>query len=252
MSLSLLLVGHGNMGSAMLTSWQKSPTHGVSEFYVSELGHSNCSADAKPDVIVFAVKPQDIENILPEYKNRFEDSPLYISVAAGKTLAFFAEHLGAGARVVRAMPNTPALIGKAITALCANKNVSEADKELATKLIEAFGKSVWVEEKDMDAVTALSGSGPAYVFLFMEALTKAGINAGLAPDIAKILAFEMAHGSIHLAAKSDETFEQLRKNVTSKGGTTEAALNVLMQNNVLEKLVDDAVQAAAKRSKELS
>lgn len=258
---SLLLVGCGNMGSAMLSSWRKNPAHGISEFYVIDPNYSTSGSvfkdlptlpeNIRPEIIVFAAKPQQLAEILPAYKKRFGYSTLYISIAAGKTIGFFAEHLGADARIIRAMPNTPALVGKAITALCASLNVSDNDKASATALMEAFGKALWVDESKMDAVTAISGSGPAYVFLFLEALTKAGINAGLEEKIASELALEMANGSLHLAAKSPETFEKLRQNVTSKGGTTEAALNVLMQQNGLEKLLDEAVQAAIKRAKTL-
>ncbi len=245
----------------MLTSWRKNPAHGVSEFYVIDPNHSvgnsvfqslsDLPANIKPEIIVFAAKPQQLAEILPEYRKRFGASPLYISIAAGKRIGFFAEHLGSEARIIRAMPNTPALVGKAITALCASNNVTDAQKTSATSLMEAFGKALWVDENKMDAVTAISGSGPAYVFLFLEALTKAGVNAGLEENIARELALEMAHGSLHLAAKSPEPFEKLRQNVTSKGGTTEAALSVLMQQNELEKLLDEAVKAAIKRAKTL-
>ncbi len=249
---SLLLVGHGNMGSAMLASWQKNPAHGISNFYVAEKNDSTLPANVKPDVVVFAVKPQQLAEILSEYKNKFGNAPLYISVAAGKTLQFFSERMGAGAKVVRCMPNTPALVGKAVTALCANANVKEKEKISASALMASFGKAIWVEEQDMDAVTAISGSGPAYVFLFLEALTKAGVKSGLSVDTAKTLALEMMHGSLHLAAKSEDGFEKLRENVTSKGGTTEAALEVLMREDALEKLIGEAVQVAVKRAKDLS
>ncbi len=259
---SLLLVGHGNMGSAMLESWRKSSAHGISDFYVIDPKHSghglffpnlaSLPESIKPDIIIFAAKPQQLAEILPLYKKRFGSAPLYISIAAGKALAFFVQHLGDDAKIVRAMPNTPALIGKAITGLCATHNIDESQKNLATSLMESFGKAVWVDESNMDAVTALSGSGPAYVLLFLESLTRAGINSGLAPDIAQTLALEMTHGTIHLASKSPETFEKLRHNVTSKGGTTEAALNILMSENGIEKLLDDAVKAAIKRAGELA
>lgn len=246
----------------MLTSWRKNPAHGpmhnISEFYVIDPNHStgdsvfknlpDLPANIKPDIVLFAAKPQQLAEILPEYRERFGATPLYISIAAGKTIGFFAEHLGDDARIIRAMPNTPALVGKAITALCANANVTDAQKTSATALMEAFGKALWIDENKINVVTAISGSGPAYVFLFLEALTKAGENAGLEENIARELALEMTHGSLHLAAKSPEAFEKLRQNVTSKGGTTEAALNVLMQQNGLEKLLDEAVKAAIKRA----
>lgn len=259
---SLLLIGCGNMGGAMLASWQKNSVHGIADFYVVDPNHSTGGMffkaladfpnDVNPEVIIFAAKPQQLADILPEYQRCFGSEPLYISIAAGKTLEFFAQYLGEGAKIVRAMPNTPALVGKAITALCANQNISSTQKETATALMEAFGKAVWVEEKNMDAVTAISGSGPAYVFLFLEALTKAGIKAGLDAEIAKTLALEMTHGSIHLATKSDQSFAKLRENVTSKGGTTEAALSVLMAQNGMENLLEKAVQTAIKRAESLA
>ena len=259
---SLLLIGYGNMGSAMLSSWQKNPPYGIADFYIIEPNHSaggmffqtlaEFPGNIKPDIIIFAVKPQQLAAILPVYQKRFGGEPLYISIAAGKTLGFFAGYLGAGAKIIRAMPNTPALVGKAITALCANKNISASHKATATALVQSFGKAVWVEEKLMDAVTAVSGSGPAYVFLFLESLTKAAINVGLETETAKTLALETLHGSVHLATKSNDSFGQLRENVTSKGGTTEAALNILMNNNALENLLEEAVQAAITRAKSLA
>ncbi len=258
---SLLLIGCGNMGSAMLASWKKNPAHGITDLYVIDPNYSasesfndisDFPSDIKPDVIMFAVKPQQLADILPEYKKRFGGYPLYISIAAGKTIEFFAEYLGSDAKIIRAMPNTPAFVGKATTALCAGVNISDEQKMLATRLMEAFGKAIWVVEKDMDAVTAISGSGPAYVFLFLDVLTKAGVNAGLDAEVAKTLAAGMLHGSVHLAEKSEKNFTQLRENVTSKGGTTEAAISVLMQNDALENLIDNAVQEAIKRAKELA
>jgi pyrroline-5-carboxylate reductase len=265
--LSLLLVGYGNMGGAMLARWQEKSPAEVGEFFVispnitiplSSCNVSNFTSleefpcDISPDIIVFAVKPQQLADILPEYKKRFGIAPVYLSIAAGKTLKFFAEHLGNDAKIIRTMPNTPALIGKAVTALCANENVAPAQQEIATALMQAIGISLWVAEKDMNAVTALSGSGPAYVFLFLEALTKAGISVGLAENVAKTLALEMLHGSIHLAAKSSESYEKLRENVTSKGGTTQAALSVLMHENALEKLLQEAIAAAAQKAEILA
>ena len=244
------------MGSAMLSRWREKLPADISEFFVVKSSQDKAPENISPDIIVFAVKPQQLAEILPQYKNyyknRFGLAPLYISIAAGKTLSFFAEHLGADAKVVRTMPNTPALVGKAVTALCANANVSDSEKKIASALMGAIGTAFWVEEKNMNAVTALAGSGPAYVFLFLEALTKAGINVGLDPDLARTMALEMVHGSIHLAAKSNDSFEILRRNVTSKGGTTEAALNILMRENALEKLLQEAVKAAEKKAETLA
>jgi len=268
-SLSILLVGCGNMGGAMLARWREKLSDSISDFlvispsnpagYKENIGTKLCwydnveglPASVSPDIILFAVKPQSLAEILPIYKNHFGEKPLYISIAAGKTIAFFAEHLGAEAKIIRAMPNTPALVGKAMTALCASANVTSAEREIATKLMEAIGSAIWIEEKYMDGVTAISGSGPAYVFLFLETLANAGISVGLDAEVAKKLALATLHGSVHLAEKSGETFEKLRQNVTSKGGTTEAALNVLMHENALKNLLQEAVQAAVKRAGEL-
>jgi len=274
---SILLIGCGNMGGAMLSRWHEKFSDNGFEFFVVSPDSLSCQRrlafsekenidtslrwydniekfpkNISPDIIVFAVKPQNLAEILPEYKTRFGVTPLYISIAAGKPISFFAEHLGEGAKIIRTMPNTPALVGKAITAICASVNVADADKQTAQKLMEAIGSVVFVDEKDMDAVTAVSGSGPAYVFLFLEALATAGERAGLNAEVAKKLALATLHGSIHLAEKSRENFETLRKNVTSKGGTTESALNVLMQENGLKNLLENAVSEAVKRAKILA
>ena len=240
---SLLLVGCGNMGGAMLARFREKMPANISEFLV--VNSKDALPETTPDIIVFAVKPQKLAEILPEYKARFGVKPLYISIAAGKTLAFFEGYLGADAVVVRTMPNTPAIVGKAVTALCANENVSPEQKKIATALMSAIGMTIWVAEENMDAVTAVSGSGPAYVF-------KAGVSAGLDAELAKTIVLETLHGSIHLAAKSSESYEKLRQNVTSKGGTTEAALGVLMHENAFAKLIEDAVLAAMDRAKKLA
>ena len=262
---SLLLVGCGKMGSALLTRWQQERPAGISEFHVIEPTSAHVAsggkqytslehlpAEVKPSVIVFAVKPQSLAGILVEYKSRFGVTPLYLSIAAGKDLAFFARHLGAGAQVIRAMPNTPAMIGHGMTALAGSDTLPESRRHVATQLMEAVGEVVWVEEEQMHGVTALSGSGPAYVFLFLDALTQAGIESGLDEEDAKFLAMQTVWGSCALAASGNDSFEQLRKNVTSPNGTTQAALDVLMKNDAFIRLVGEAMKAAAKRSVELS
>jgi pyrroline-5-carboxylate reductase len=255
---TILLVGCGKMGGALLMRWDK--THGGKIFVVDPHAKEPCTltslaalpASTAVDVVVFAVKPQELTPLLAEYKARFGAKPLYLSIAAGKTLAYFALHLGGDARVVRAMPNTPALIGRGVTALTASHNVSPQERKSAEALMAAAGKTVWVDESQMDAVTALSGSGPAYVFLFLESLTKAGVAAGLSEDTAKALAVETVAGSAALAQQSGEELATLRQNVTSKGGTTEAALSILLGSGGLEPLVKEAVKAAAKRAVEMN
>jgi pyrroline-5-carboxylate reductase len=254
------------MGGALLARWQENKPAGLTHFYViephagahlSSASSAYASLDAlpetiRPDIIVFAVKPQALPELLPLYAERFGDAPLYISIAAGKSLSFFTGHLGEHARIVRAMPNTPAMVGEGMTALCARTTLAEASRHLASELMQAVGKVAWMEEEQIHAITALSGSGPAYVFLFLDALTQAGVELGLSETTARTLAMQTVAGSCRLAAESHESLEQLRKNVTSPNGTTQAALDVLMKNDVLMQLIETALRAAASRSEELS
>jgi pyrroline-5-carboxylate reductase len=260
--ITLLLIGHGKMGGALFARWAAARPAGIKHLVaIDPAAAIPSSADMrffpsldklpeafKPDVIVIAVKPQQMDNVLPEYAARFGAKALYLSIAAGKSLAYFEKKLGTDTAVVRAMPNTPALIGESMTALTANKNISVMQKETAASLMNVAGKTVWVEESVMDAVTAISGSGPAYVFLFMEALHNAAIKSGLSDEVATALVRQTVKGSALLAEEND--FAALRKNVTSPGGTTEAAIKIL-QAGGFEKLIGDAVAAAVKRAKEL-
>jgi pyrroline-5-carboxylate reductase len=254
------------MGGALLARWQEQTPAGISHFYIIEphaTAHLSSAAtcvasldalpaEIKPDIVVFAVKPQSLADILPHYAQRFGVAPLYISIAAGKSLNFFIEHLGEHARVVRAMPNTPALVGQGVTALCARDTLPESARHVATEMMQAVGTVQWVEEDAMHAVTALSGSGPAYVFLFLDALTQAGIQMGLDEATAKSLALQTVSGSCTLARESHESLSQLRINVTSPNGTTQAALDVLMKGDAMTQLVQTALAAAKTRSQELS
>jgi len=260
--MNLLLVGYGNMGSALLLRWKKSTGLKIDRFFAidpeikGEMADCYPSLDAfpaeyAPDIIVFAVKPNQLASILPAYRARFGTQPLYISIAAGKTLAFYRQHLGEQAHIVRAMPNTPAMIGYGMTALCA-ANLPEESRHKATQLMNDVGKTIWIQdESQMDAVTAISGCGPAYVFLFLDALHAAAQAMRLEGDLRQIV-IETVKGSCMLADGSIAPFEQLRQNVASPGGSTEAALKVLMQGNAFETLVKEAVLAAAKRARELA
>jgi pyrroline-5-carboxylate reductase len=209
--------------------------------------------DFRPDVIVFAIKPQIVDQVLPAYRQFVSDRPVFLSVIAGKTTSGLAAALGGDADVVRAMPNTPASVGKGITVLYAQPKVSELQRRICDVLMSAVGEVTWVaDEALMDAVTAVSGSGPAYVFLFAEALIAAGVEAGLAPELASRLArATIAGAGIMLEQLSDEP-QILRRNVTSPGGTTAAALEVLMGKDGFSQLVSRAVAAAAARSKALA
>ncbi len=265
---ALLLVGCGKMGGALLRGWLDrgfvqrlvvvEPGPGAAGFSgkpgVELLASAEAvAADLAPAVIVLAVKPQAMAEVLTAYRRFVASGTLFLSIAAGKTLKFFASALGADAAVVRAMPNTPAAIGRGIAVACANAQVSPAQRALAERLLSAVGEVGWVAHEPLiDAVTAVSGSGPAYVFLLIECLAKAGVAAGLPVDLASRLARATVAGSGELARLSPESAAALRESVTSPGGTTRAALDVLMASDGLEPLLRRAVLAATKRSRELA
>jgi pyrroline-5-carboxylate reductase len=258
----ILLIGAGKMGSALLQAWLRAGVDAQS-VAVIEPDAPAVTEDVKvftslqeittvPACVILAVKPQSLDSLLPELAEKFGSVPLYISIAAGKTTKYYEKYFG-GAAIVRAMPNTPALISKGISALYANAKAGEVHKQMAASLLKAAGDVVWIDdESQMDAVTAISGSGPAYAFLFMEALIEAGVEQGLPQDVATQLAIETVHGAAELARKTGEPLATLRKNVTSPGGTTQAALEVLMKKDDLKALIAKAVKSAVKRAKELA
>jgi pyrroline-5-carboxylate reductase len=206
-----------------------------------------------PAAIVFAVKPQSLAETLPAYRRFADRETVFLSIAAGKTLRFFARILGDEAAVVRAMPNTPAAIARGIAVACANPRVAPAQRALCTRLLGAVGEVAWVaDEALLDPVTAVSGSGPAYVFLLIECLAEAGIAAGLPAALAMTLARATVSGSGELARLSSEDAAQLRRNVTSPGGTTEAALKILMAEDGMAALMRRAIAAATARSRDLA
>ena len=210
------------------------------------------AADAPdaPDVLLLAVKPQQMREAVAPWQGRLGNA-LVISIAAGLDLATLARWLGGHQRLVRAMPNTPALVGAGMTGCCATAAVDEAGRELADKLLQCVGATVWVErEAQMDAVTAISGSGPAYVFLFIEALQQAAAELGFTPEQGRQLAIETVQGAAALAAQSSEPASILRERVTSKGGTTEGALKVMAERGVKEGIVAGC-KAAEARGQEL-
>ena len=263
----LVLVGCGKMGSAMLRGWLAGGA--ISRFHVVEpedmppgfapapeiAWHTTPDTlppELTPDAVVFAVKPQVVDAVLPPYRRWARPETLFVSIVAGKTLAGLGRHLGAAA-IVRTMPNTPAAIGRAITVACGNPRVTQEQRRLCDRLLAAIGESAWVEDEALlDAVTAVSGSGPAYVFLLIEALARAGEAEGLPPALALRLARSTVAGAGELARLSAEDPASLRENVTSPGGTTRAALDVLMAADGLEPLLARAVAAAAARSRALA
>lgn len=265
----LLLVGAGKMGGALLTGWLErglnpadvfihdpAPSVEVAALAKDKNIHLNADVDALPGppaVMVLAVKPQVLDAVLPPLKPLIGKGTVILSIAAGQTLAGMERHLGAEAAIVRSMPNTPAAIGRGITVACANAHVSDAQIEHCDALLRAAGSVAWTQdEAALDPVTAVSGSGPAYVFLLAECLEEAGIEAGLDPELARRLACETLSGAGELLSRADLPAAELRKNVTSPGGTTAAALEILMGEDGLQQLMTRAVKAATKHSRELS
>ncbi len=262
---TLLLVGAGKMGGALLEGWHRlglkfdnvvalEPQPAPEIVTLGQRGlQINPSLDTiAPSAIVIAVKPQVAPEALPGIARLIRGDTVVISIMAGRTLAFLDQMLP-GAALVRAMPNTPAAIGRGITVAVANAKVSGTQRDLAERILAAAGAVEWIaDEALMDAVTAVSGSGPAYVFLLTESLARAGAAAGLPADLAARLARETIAGAGELMHRSAVDAEKLRQNVTSPGGTTAAALDVLMGRDGLDALMDKAVAAATRRSKDLA
>ena len=260
---TIALAGAGKMGGAMLTGWlaqgldaarvvviEPAPSAEISALATRGV-RINPGAAGPADTLVVAVKPQMFREAGARLKSLVGDNTLVVSIMAGTTIASLQEVCGGA--VVRAMPNTPAAIGRGITVAVAAGNVSPAQRATADALLRATGSVEWVEaESLMDAVTAVSGSGPAYVFLLAEELARAGVAAGLPEALATKLARETVAGSGELLHRSELSSATLRQNVTSPGGTTAAALAVLMGADGLQQLMTRAVAAATARSKDLA
>jgi len=252
----ILLVGVGKMGGALLNGWSKLPSLVISTLDPHyEDADYETSSDVSPpfDIIVLAVKPQVMTDVAESLKHLATPETLILSIAAGKTISFFEQIFGAHQPVIRAMPNTPALIGKGMSVLCGNDSVSASHRQTAADLLSAVGDVEWINDESlMNAVTAVSGSGPAYVFYLIEAMTDAGIAAGLSPALSEKLARQTVTGAAALAEQQPNiSAATLRQNVTSKGGTTEAALNILMSEHGLSALMTRAILAAKQRGEEL-
>lgn len=269
----VLAIGAGKMGGAILSAWLEpsgdseglDPAQlfvedpGAPEDIVEQLSKYDVVPIAKhelpepPKLVMVGVKPQIMDGVLKDLALRISGETLVYSIAAGKTLSDIAKNLPAGTAIVRAMPNTPVLVQNGMTALIANEHVSEEQKKALNDLVAGTGTVAWLDdESQMDAVTAVSGSGPAYLFWLAECLVKAGVAQGLSSELATTLAKATIDGAGSMLASFDTPPSQLRENVTSKGGTTAAALEVLMSDEGLAPLIDAAIEAAAKRSKELS
>jgi pyrroline-5-carboxylate reductase len=263
----LVLIGGGRMGSAMLSGWLAAGVAPAAVTVVEPFAQARqqladacpgvvlvedaAAVQGQPSVVVLAVKPQvmgDVLAALPDWPGA-----LFISIAAGKTLSFFEGYLGAEAAIIRVMPNTPAAVGAGTSVAVGNAHVSEGAQALATALLQATGMVDWVNDEALiDAVTAVSGSGPAYVFHLVEAMAAAGVRAGLTSELAEKLARQTVIGSGVLMREDPSDAATLRQNVTSPGGTTQAALDVLMDNGAMVDLLVRAIAAARKRSEELS
>jgi pyrroline-5-carboxylate reductase len=263
---TLVLAGAGKMGSAILDGWvargldpakvvvlEPQPSLQVARYGSQGLRLNPNRAGLVADAIIIAVKPQVAAEILPDLAPLVGPRTVVVSIMAGRTLTFLESAFPPATAVVRTMPNTPAAIGRGITVAVGNEHVTPVQKELADRLLAATGAVEWItDERHMDAVTAVSGSGPAYVFLLAEALTRAGVAAGLPEALAEKLARVTVAGSGELLNNTPEDAATLRQNVTSPGGTTAAALAVLMADDGLEQLMERAVAAATKRSRELA
>lgn len=275
---SVILVGCGHMGRAMLDGWCRAGETGpvirviepdagraaaVAQAYGVVVGAELAAAggDGPADIVVFAVKPQVMPAVVPLYAQLATPACVFVSIAAGRTIAFLEHHLAPTAAIVRAMPNMPAQLHRGITVACANARVTARQRALANGLLAAVGAVEWVEDESLlDPVTAVSGSGPAYVFLLAECLAEAGRNAGLPAALAERLARETVAGAGELLHRSPQSAAALRAQVTSPGGTTAAALAVLDGPAGapaggpagLRALMAEAVRAAARRSRELA
>jgi len=271
MTARILLVGCGKMGGALVHGWlrqgiaaadivvvEPNPVADLPAAVRQARGEAEVPADFKPSIVLLAVKPQVMDAVAPPYgryaaRSGEEGGACFLSVAAGKTLATLNRLLGGQAAIVRSIPNTPAAVAQGITVCCPGPGVSAAQRAACDQLLQAVGEVAWVDREELiDAATAVSGSGPAYVFWLTECMAAAGAKVGLPPELAAQLARATVQGAGALMKQSPESPTQLRKNVTSPNGTTQAALDVLMAENGLEPLMAKAVAAADKRSRELA
>ena len=258
----LLLVGCGKMGGALLAGWLEQGVD-AADVLIVDPHYSGTSAvrvldsaeelpaDFRPEIILLAIKPQMMEQVLPAYAHL--KGGVFISIAAGRTMGSLERILGADTAILRAMPNLPVAVRRGVTALLPNKAVSKDQRALCDKLMRAVGQVVWVDqERHIDSVTAMSGSGPAYVFLMVEALAAAGQTLGLESEMAQTLARATVVGAGEMLHQLPESATRLRENVTSPKGTTYAALQVLGAPGGLTELIQKAVEAAANRARELA
>lgn len=265
---AMLLLGCGKMGGAMLRGWLARGVPGKQLFVVDTNPRdlddviaagvsvvtkpADLPADFAPAIVLLAIKPQFMDEALPDYRRFARPQTLFLSIAAGKTLAYLRQQLG-DATIVRAMPNTPAAVGRGVSVIVRQPGVARAQLDLCAGLLSAVGEIAWVDDEDLiNAVTAVSGGGPAYVFLLIECLAEAGRQAGLPAELAMQIARSTVCGSGELAYRSSESAEALRKAVMSPKGTTEQAIAVLTAPDGLQPLMTRAIAAATRRSREIA
>ncbi|MBS4209677.1 pyrroline-5-carboxylate reductase [Bacillus sp. FJAT-50079] len=265
--MKISFIGAGSMAEAMITGLierdicqcdQIYATNGGNKIKLAELENRyriHTSYDLKEivsgaDIIIFAVKPKDADAALRNIQPFIEKQALFVSVLAGISLAFIEERIGTDHAIVRAMPNTSASVGKSATAVTCNRNVSSAQEQLTLDIFSSIGMTAIVEENQLDAITGLSGSGPAYIYYLVEAMEQSAVELGLDADIAKRLIIQTLSGAADMLLTSGKEAATLRAEVTSPGGTTEAGLSVLQQNGVKEALME-CVKTAAKQSAKL-
>ncbi len=264
---TIAFIGAGNMGEALIRGLLAGRTVAARQIIATDVRAARCDFMTKTfgvrvtddnleaakaaDIIVLAVKPQQVDEVLLGFKWAMTDQKLVISIAAGVTTGRIEQALGERTRVMRVMPNTPALVGAGAAAVARGAHATDDDLATTESILRAVGICVRVDEKFIDAVTALSGSGPAYVYYVTEAMIRAGVTAGLDRAMAKKLAIQTVYGAAKLLVESGEEPESLRRKVTSPGGTTEAALKVMTERKLVE-LFGEAMKAAETRSRELS
>lgn len=267
MNFSVMLVGAGNMGGAMLKGWiangmkpenitvlDPAPSEKMKNTLLkSKIWHTESPKGmSAPDVLLLAIKPQMMDEVLPQLGELVAENTVVVSVAAGTTLSTICDALGDVA-AIRVMPNTPSLVLRGMSVGCPNAKTTDEQRSKVHSLMEAVGKIEWVDdEKLIDAVTAVSGSGPAYVFHLAECMAEAGVAAGLPKELAMTMAVQTVSGAGELLSQSEDEPALLRRNVTSPNGTTAAALKVLMDEDGMSQLLERAIMAAKKRSEELS
>jgi len=260
----ILLVGCGHMGSALLSSWFKKTSFNFSVIDPNNYKHIKKKYSKKVSVfktieaiqdinkfniIIFAIKPQIAKQVVSAFHSISNKNILFISILAGKKFSFFDKYFNTKQQIVRVMPNMPALVERGMSCLVSNKLTSKKNKKIAKELFDIVGKTIWLKkESDLDKITAISGSGPAYLFMFIEYFESVARDLGFTSVIAKQLVYQTALGSIELLVKDIRSAKQLKESIAVKGGTTEAAINVFEKNSLFKKIIKNAIKNAYHRS----